>query len=86
MTEERVAPWIVRQIEGNLWAILAAAGAAYGGYLTGTTTTDHRLAVLEGDVGKLEKRVDEIAPVVVRLEATSDVLMENDREQRKGAE
>lgn len=78
MTEERVAPWIVRQIEGNLWAILAAAGAAYGGYVTGTTTTDARLAALESDVAELRADMKALTPRVDRVE----VQVELEREER----
>ena len=78
MTEERVAPWIVRQIEGNLWAILAAAGAAYGGYVTGTTTTDARLAALESDVAELRADMKALTPRVDRVE----VQVELEHEER----
>lgn len=50
MTGARVATWI----DNHLWAILAAAGAAYGGYLTGMTTINHRVEVLESKVSKIE--------------------------------
>jgi hypothetical protein len=82
MTETGVAPWIVRQIEGNLWAIFAAIFAAFAAYLIGTTTTGHRLAALEEDVAKLEGKLDALAPRVERL----DVQAELAREQKKEAE
>lgn len=79
MTEEgRATPWIVRQIEGNLWAVLAAAGAAYGAYLTGTTTTEHRLGQVEKDMVKLEERLDALTPRVDRVEVQTAL----EREER----
>ena len=47
-----VAGWI----ENHLWAILAAAFAAFAGYVTGTTTTEMRLAALEGRVTSIEDK------------------------------
>jgi hypothetical protein len=78
MTEERVAPWIVRQIESNLWAILAAAGALYGGYVTGTTTLNHRIDALEKSVAELRADVKSLTPRVDRVE----VAAEMEREER----
>ena len=69
---------IVEMIENNLWAILAAAGAAYGGYLTGTTTTDLRLAALEGDVAEIRADMKVLTPRVDRVE----VQVQNEREER----
>ena len=82
MTEgNRVAP--LAFIHENLWAILAAAGAAYGGYLTGMTTVNHRLSTLEQSVGKLETKLELLAPRVERL----DVQAEMARDERlKGPE
>ena len=37
-------------IDRHLWAILAAGVSLYGGYLTGTTTVNNRLAILEEKV------------------------------------
>lgn len=52
MTEKRVAPWI----EQHLWHIIAAAGAAYSGYLTGMMTIDARIDALERQLGAIEAR------------------------------
>ena len=62
MTEpERVAPlaWIATKIDQNIWAILAAGLAAFAGHLTGTTTANHRLDVLEKQVARIERMEDE---------------------------
>jgi hypothetical protein len=82
MTEGRVAPWIVRQIEGNLWAIFASGFAAFSAYLIGTTTTDHRLTALEGDVSKIEAKVDALSPRIDRAE----VQLQFEREERLKAD
>lgn len=47
-------------IRGNAWAILAAAFALYGGYVTGQTTTETRLDVLERDVSRIDRAVERI--------------------------
>lgn len=44
-------------LQRNLMAILAAAFAAYGGYVSGQTTMTARLDRLEADVAKLEARI-----------------------------
>ena len=69
---------IVEMIENNLWAILAAAGAAYGGYLTGTTTTDLRLAALEGDMAEIRADIKALTPRVDRVEVQTAM----EREER----
>lgn len=92
MTEERVAPLIVRLIENNLGAIFASVFAAFSAFLIGTTTTDHRLdqtekdnAELKAKVEKLEAEVDALDLDVVRLETTIAVQAESDRVLRKPA-
>lgn len=78
MTKEGRRSKIVQMIENNLWAILAAAGAAYGGYLTGTTTTDLRLAELEADVVEIRADLKTLTPRVDRVEVTTAM----EREER----
>jgi hypothetical protein len=46
-------------IENNLWAILCAMATGGAGILIGTTTTNHRLEVLEAKVAIMEKRQDD---------------------------
>lgn len=52
----RAGTWI----ENNLWAILCAAAAAFGGYLTGMTTTSMRLDALEARMLVTEKTVERV--------------------------
>lgn len=52
----RAGTWI----ENNLWAILCAAAAAFGGYLTGMTTTSMRLDALEARMMVAEKTVERV--------------------------
>ena len=52
MTDRKGA---VEWIENHLWAILAAAIAAYSGYLTGMTTMGARIATLEADVADIKR-------------------------------
>lgn len=47
MTETKEPRGIAGWIENHLWAILAAAIAAYSGYLTGMTTMGARIDALE---------------------------------------
>lgn len=44
----------------NAWAILAAAFALYGGYVTGQTTTETRLDTLERDYARLERHIERL--------------------------
>jgi hypothetical protein len=54
MTEAgRTGTWI----ENHLWQIIASGLLLYGGYLTGTTTTNHRLVELERRMDKAEGRL-----------------------------
>ena len=78
MTGEGRNSKIVEMLESNLWAILAAAGAAYGGYLTGTTTTDLRLAALEGDMAEIRADIKALTPRVDRVEVQTAM----EREER----
>lgn len=78
MTTEGRSSKIVEMIENNLWAILAAAGAGYGGYLTGTTTTDLRLAALEGDMAEIRADIKALTPRVDRVEVQTAL----EREER----
>ena len=52
MTAERGR--LLTWIENNLLAILMALAAAFSGYVTGMTTTNHRLEVVEGKLAKIE--------------------------------
>ena len=56
MTEGAQKSGIVGWIENHLWALLAAAIAAYSGYLTGMTTMGTRIATLETKVAELERK------------------------------
>lgn len=81
MTESRVAP--LTFVQDNLWAILAAAGAAWGGYLTGMTTVNHRLDSLEQRTAKMESRLDDLSPRLERLDANVTILAEQAKEDRR---
>jgi len=45
-------------LKNHAWAILASAFAIYGGFVTGQTTTETRLAILEGKVAEADLRLD----------------------------
>lgn len=81
MTEERVAPltWIGQKIEGNLWAIIAAGLASYGGHVTGMS----RVGELEKDVGKLETKLDDVIPRLERIDERLKLQAELAKEQRQ---
>ena len=81
MTEERVAPltWIGQKIEANLWAIIAAGLAAYGGHVTGMS----RVGELEKDVAKLEHKLDAVIPRIERIDASLAIQAELAKEQRQ---
>ena len=71
-------PGLVTWIESHLWAILAAGFAAYGGYVTGMTTTSHRLDLVEqhaADAAAALKRVERSQAAVTRnLDRINDKL------------
>lgn len=50
MPKERIDQWL----KANAWAIIAAALALYGGYITGQTTNESRLSRLEEEKVRLE--------------------------------
>lgn len=81
MTEERVAPlsWIAQKLDANLWPIIAAGLAAYGGHVTGMS----RLGEVEKDVGKLERKLDDVIPRIERIDASLALQAELAREQRQ---
>lgn len=56
MLEATEKPGLVTWIESHLWAILAAAFAAYGGYVTGMTTLTTRVAALEARQAETERK------------------------------
>lgn len=56
MTEGAQKNGFATWIENHLWAILAAAIAAYSGYLTGMTTMGARITSLEGRVNTIERK------------------------------
>ncbi len=70
----RAGTWI----ENNLWAILCAGAAAFGGYLTGMTTTSMRLDALEGRMSVAEAGIDAVergqAGAVRNLDRINDKL------------
>jgi len=45
-------------LRNHAWAILASAFALYGGYVTGQTTTESRLAILENKVATGERSLN----------------------------
>ena len=78
MTDERVAPWIVRKIEEHLGGIFAAGFAGFAAYLIGTTTTSHRIEELESDVAELKADMKVLTPRVDRMEIAAQL----EREER----
>ena len=56
MTETTPKSGAVAWIESHLWAILAAAFAAYGGYVTGMTTLTSRVTDLERRMTEAERK------------------------------
>jgi len=56
MTESRDPRDPLAWVRDHLWAILAAAFAAYGGYVTGMTTLTSRMTALEGRVAAMEAK------------------------------
>lgn len=56
MTEGAQKNGVAGWIENHLWAILAAAATAYGGYKTGETLTEARIASLESRVSVIERK------------------------------
>lgn len=65
-------------IKSHAWAILAAAFAIYGGYVTGQTTTETRLAILEVKVAdaatRLSGRSDFMVCAVRQMDQIHDAL------------
>lgn len=82
MEKTGVALWI----ENHLWQIIAGGMLLYGGYLTGTTTTGHRLTSLESAVGEIKEdnktRDGKLELLLSRVERL-DTLSEMERERRK---
>jgi hypothetical protein len=70
----RILAWI----EANLIAILMAAAAGFSGYVTGMTTTSHRLDALEkhaADTGAAINRVERAQASTIRnLDRINDKL------------
>ena len=79
MTDERVAPWIVRQIETHLGMIFAGIFAAFSAYLIGTTTVGLKLEEIEKQdeqtakaIEKIEGRLSEAELRVERLSTQAE--------------
>lgn len=61
-------------VQKNLLALLGMLAAAYGGFITGTTTTENRLLNLEARLSAVEAREKEQAPITQCVVRTLDRL------------
>ena len=61
-------------VQKNLLALLGMLAAAYGGFITGTTTTENRLLNLEARVAAAEAREKEQAPITQCMARTLERL------------